>query len=77
MADEIPHRLDEIETLLETLGQSYPEMVQAYLNSTAKTAAGPALTPASRELINKTLSEAARRKPAIRPWSPPIPGAKY
>lgn len=53
-------KLDQVETLLETLKRDYPTETDAFLNFTQKAEGGPALDVRIKELINVALSVAGQ-----------------
>jgi len=61
MSDTPMHdRLQDIESLLTTLGKSHPNEVHAFMNFMGKAEAGPALSLKQKELANVALSVAAQ-----------------
>ncbi|MGE0072174.1 MAG: carboxymuconolactone decarboxylase family protein [Thiomonas sp.] len=53
-------RLHEVEALVNTLGKSHPNEVQAFMNFMGKAESGPALSSKEKELVNVALSVAAQ-----------------
>ncbi len=60
MTATIQERLQDIESLLSTLGTSHPNEVQAFMNFMGKAESGPALSSKQKELVNVALSVAAQ-----------------
>lgn len=60
MTNDMRERLQEIETLLETLGKSHPDEVGAFMNFMGKAESGAGLTSREKEVINVALSVAAQ-----------------
>lgn len=53
-------RLEQIETLLATLGKSHPKEVGAFMNFMSKAESGTGLTSRAKEVVNVALSVAAQ-----------------
>ena len=60
MTTTMQERLQDIESLLSTLGKSHPNEVQAFMNFMGKAESGPALSSKQKELVNVALSVAAQ-----------------